>query len=80
MQYEMQGLPLAEANVTAGAVSLVFDDTHSQDSDASNTHLKLKGQKLDMLLEFMQDAVATKVAVTVAVASSCADTMPFVNL
>ena len=41
----LQGLPVAEVNVTAG----------------SNTHLKLRGQKFDMLLELMDDSIATKV-------------------
>lgn len=53
---------MAEVNVTAGIVSVVFDDHQSQDADAINTHLKLRGQKLDLLLEVMQGAVATKVS------------------
>jgi len=48
--------------VTAGIVSMAFDDHQSQDADARNTHLKLRGQKLDLLVEVMQDAVATKVS------------------
>ena len=48
--------------MTAGIVSVVFDDNQSQDADAINTHLKLRGQKLDLLLEVMQGAVATKVS------------------
>jgi len=58
----LQGQPLAEVNVTAGIVSMAFDDHHSQDADARNTHLKLRGQKLDLLLEVMQAAIATKVS------------------
>jgi len=58
----LQGQPLAEVNVTAGIVSMAFDDHQSQDADARNTHLKLRGQKLDLLLEVMQDAIATKVS------------------
>ena len=58
----LQGRPVAEVNVTAGIVSVVFDDNQSQDADAINTHLKLRGQKLDLLLEVMQGAVATKVS------------------
>ena len=58
----LQGQPLAEVNVTAGIVSMAFDDHQSQDADARNTHLKLRGQKLVLLLEVMQDAVATKVS------------------
>ena len=57
----LQGLPVAEVNVTAGSLSLAFDDNYSEDSDASNTHLKLRGQKLDLLLELMDDSIATKV-------------------
>ena len=57
----LQGLPVAEVNVTAGSVSVAFDDSHSEDCDASNTHLKLRGQKFDMLLELMDDSIATKV-------------------
>lgn len=56
-----QGLPLAEVNLTAGTVSVAFEDTQGQESDASSTQLKLRGQKLDVLLELMQGAVATKV-------------------
>ncbi len=48
--------------MTAGIVSMAFDDHQSQDADARNTHLKLRGQKLDLLLEVMQDAIATKVS------------------
>ncbi len=58
----LQGQPLAEVNLTAGIVSMAFDDHQSQDADARNTHLKLRGQKLDLLLEVMQDAIATKVS------------------
>jgi hypothetical protein len=58
----LQGQPLAEVNVTAGIVSMAFDDHQSQDADARNTHLKLRGQKLDLLLEVMQAAIATKVS------------------
>ncbi len=58
----LQGQPLAEVNVTAGIVSMAFDDRQSQDADARNTHLKLRGQKLNLLLEVMQDAIATKVS------------------
>ncbi|KAL0051145.1 hypothetical protein WJX82_002690 [Trebouxia sp. C0006] len=57
---EQTGQPLAEVNVTAGIVSMAFDDRQSQDADARNTHLKLRGQKLNLLLEVMQDAIATK--------------------
>ncbi|DBA81627.1 TPA: hypothetical protein ACH3X1_007382 [Trebouxia sp. C0004] len=57
---EQTGQPLAEVNVTAGTVSMAFDDHQSQDADARNTHLKLRGQKLDLLLEVLQDAIATK--------------------
>ena len=58
----LQGQPVAEVNVTAGVVSMAFDDHQSQDADARNTHLKLRGQKLDLLVEVMQDAIATKVS------------------
>ena len=57
----LQGLPLAEVNITAGAISVAFDDNRGQDSDCSNTHLKLRGQRLDLLLEFVQGGVAAKV-------------------
>ena len=57
----LQGLPLAEVNITAGAISVAFDDNRGQDSDCSNTHLKLRGQRLDLLLEFVQCGVAAKV-------------------
>ncbi|KAA6426735.1 MAG: vacuolar sorting-associated 13F-like [Trebouxia sp. A1-2] len=57
---EQTGQPLAEVNVTAGIVSMAFDDHQSQDADARNTHLKLRGQKLNLLVEVMQDAIATK--------------------
>lgn len=58
----LQGVPLAEVNIVAGAISVAFDDSKGQDSDCSNTHLKLRGQKLDLLLEFVQGAVAAKVS------------------
>lgn len=48
--------------MTAGIVSMAFDDHQSQDADARNTHLKLRGQKLNLLVEVMQDAIATKVS------------------
>lgn len=40
---------------------MAFDDNKGQDSDCSNTHLKLRGQRLDLVLEFVQGAVAAKV-------------------
>ncbi len=58
----LQGQPLAEVNVTAGILSMAFDDHQSQNADARNTYLKLRGQKLDLLVEVMQDAIATKVS------------------
>lgn len=62
MTVHLQSLPLAEVNITAEAVSVGFDDSKGQDTDCSNTHLRLRGQKLDLLLEFIQDAVAAKVS------------------
>ena len=59
--HPLQGLPLAEVSLTAGTLSVAFDDNSSQDSDSSNTHLKLHGRKLDLLLELVQGAVAAKV-------------------
>lgn len=57
----LQDLPLAEVNIVAGVVSVAFDDNRGQDADCSNTHLKLRGQRLDLLLEFVQGAMAAKV-------------------
>ena len=57
----LQEMPLAEVNIAAGAISVAFDDNRGQDSDCSNTHLKLRGQRLDLLLEFVHGAVAAKV-------------------
>ena len=54
-------MPLEEVNITAGVVSVTFIDNKSQDSDCRNTHLKLRGQKLDVLVEHMQGALAAKV-------------------
>lgn len=58
----LQSLPLAKVNITAEAVSLGFVDSKGQDTDCSKNHLRLRGQKLDLLLEFIQDAVAAKVS------------------
>lgn len=62
---------MAEVSITAGATSVAFDDSKGQDADCSNTHLKLRGQKLDLLLEFVQDAVAAKVGPAMPLSSSC---------
>ena len=59
----LQGLPVAELNVTAKSVSVCYHDanTHGKDSDAININLRLKGNKFDLLLEMMQNAIAVKV-------------------
>ena len=59
----LQGLPVAELNVKAKSVSVSYHDanTHGKDSDAININLRLKGNKFDLLLEMMQNAIAAKV-------------------
>ena len=59
----MQGSPLAELNVTAKAASVCYYDAHAagKDSDATNVDLRLRGKKLDLLFEIMDNAVAAKV-------------------
>lgn len=59
----LQGGHVIELNITAETLSLCYHDTDTRgrDSDATNVNLRLKGNKFDMLLEAMQDAVVAKV-------------------
>lgn len=54
---------MSELNVTAKSVSVCYHDanSHGKDSDAININLRLKGNKFDLLLEMMQNAIAAKV-------------------
>lgn len=59
----MQGSPLCELNITAKAASVCYYNAHApgKDSDATNVDLRLRGKKLDLLFEIMDNAVAAKV-------------------
>ena len=63
---DLQESPVAEVNMMAGAVTVAYNDTKvvGNDADAKTISLKIRGTKLDLLMEMMQSAVAVKVSST----------------